>query len=724
MTKATALFLGLTLLGFHLLAQPDVVNGKNSKSNIVSKDTLYRPLEFVDYSRRPTTEFLPEWKEGIVYAGKSTYEISIKNLQVDATGNAARQWMAKVPGMSVWESDGSGLNTSIATRGFSPNRSWDLNVRMDGYDIAADPMGYPEAYYTPPTEFIGQIQLIKGAGALAYGTQFGGFLNYITLQPGNKKCQYNGSYSVGSFNTESALHAIHGAIGKWKYGVWLQQRTSDGWRANSEYKTQNAMFKIGRKFENDWNLQFEYVKHLSTAQQAGGLTDVQWVQDATISNRSRNWFHLDWEVYGLDLTQKKDRHFWSNKISFMKGIRNSVGYLKGIDSPDTFSERRLDLDNYQNLTFESRYTQFLSKSITWSSGVRGFYGRTNRLYDDKGGSVGSDADFEVIPNYVLGRDLNYQSGNAAAFSEWILEWKGLKFIPGVRYEWMQNSIEGRYSSTYNVTPASKVRNVFLYGAALEYHLNENNEVVLNYNKSFRPVLFSELTPQGTTDVIDPLLKDAQGYNVDAFVRGKVLKSKLHYQLGAFYTLYGNKVGTYKDANQVRHVTNIGDALSKGVETLLDYTFTNSQKKWSLNAWTALSWMNVTYTTWNDPTLTGDHQQKGNRVEYSPRYVHRAGLNVGFHQFSFQFNGNWMSDVYTDALNTDQPNASATIGKLPSYQVVDVSLKYNISKAVQAQVNINNVWNERYATRRSSGYPGPGLLPGTPRSVTATMSVTL
>ena len=721
MKFTTQLFICLIGLQASTMAQPSIPI-KRRPEDLISKDTIFKPLDFIDYSKRPTTEFLPEWKEGIVYAGKATYEVSVKNLQVDATGNAARLWMAKVPGMSVWESDGSGLNTSISTRGWSPNRSWDLNVRMDGFDIASDPMGYPEAYYAPPTEFMDQIQLIKGAGALAYGTQFGGFLNYRTAQPGFKKYHYNGVYSLGSFNTESAMHALHGTTGKWKYGIWLHQRTSDGWRKNSQYKTQNAMFKMGRSLANDFYVQLEYIKHLSTAQQSGGLTDAQWAIDPSISRRDRNWFQLDWQVYGLDITQKKDRHFWSNKLSFMQGIRNSVGFLKGIDTPDDLSNRQLDLDTYRNWTFESRYTQFFTKGFTMSTGVRGFQGNTDRLRDEKGGSIGNDADFGIIPNFEMSRDLDYKSLNAAAFTEWILEWKNLKCIPGVRYEWIQNSMEGRYSSTFNVTPSTMHRNVFLYGAALEYHITDNNEVVLNYNRSFRPVLFSELTPTGTSDVIDPNLKDAQGYNLDAFIRGKILNGRLHYQLGAYYTLYGNKIGSYVDANGVRNVTNIGDALSKGVETLLDYTFTQSQQQWSVNAWTALSWMNVTYTSWNDPTLTEENQQKGNRVENAPRYIHRAGLNIGYHQLSLQINGNWISEVYTDALNTDLPNSAATKGKLAAYKVMDASLKYNFTKNVQGLLNVNNFLNEQYATRRSGGYPGPGILPGTPRSVTFTLGI--
>ena len=695
----------------------------------ITIDTLLKPIVFFDYSKKATTEFLPEWKEGVVYAGKATYDVTVKNLQVDASGNAARQWMAKVPGMTIWESDGSGLNTSISTRGWSPNRSWDLNVRMDGMDIASDPMGYPEAYYAPPTEFISGIQLIKGAGALAYGTQFGGYLNYNTVEPSNQKCNYQGTYTIGSFNTQSMFHGISGTQNKWKYGMWVQQREGDGWRENSQYKTQNALVKLGRVLSNGFSVDFLYNKHFSTAQQPGGLTDAQWQLNDQVSSRSRNWFNLDWQVAGIHLVQKKANHYWSNKLSFMRGERNSVGFTKSIDVADIqnpitgFANRQLDLDLYNNLTFESRYTHFLKNGITLSGGVRGFKGYTDRLQQGDG-SNGIDADFHLNEGGKFGRDLNFTSTNVAAFSELILQWGDLKFIPGVRYEYMENTVEGKYSSTYEVSRQQKNRNVLLYGAAVEYHLNKDNEVVLNYNRSFRPALFSELTPGATTDVIDPNLKDAQGYNMDAFVRGKIWKSRLHYQLGGYYTLYANKIGNYS-MNSVRYVTNIGDALSKGIEALLDYRVSLPNKHWSLNIWAALSVMEVKYTSWNDPSISDVTKNlSGNFVENAPSYIHRAGINGSYKKTSIQMTSNWVSSLYTDALNTINSDIKATNGKLPAYQLIDVSLKYNFNKFVQAQININNITNEKYATRRSGGYPGPGLLPGNPRSITFSLNLNL
>ena len=70
--------------------------------------------------------------------------------------------MQRFQALWVQENDGTGIQTSIAVRGLNPNRSWEFNTRQNGYDISADPMGYLEAYYTPPTEAVERIEIVRG----------------------------------------------------------------------------------------------------------------------------------------------------------------------------------------------------------------------------------------------------------------------------------------------------------------------------------------------------------------------------------------------------------------------------------------------------------------------------------------------------------------------------------------------------------------------------------
>src|SRR5690606_33217957 len=128
--------------------------------------------------------------EGVMISqGKKNEVIQLAEINANKATNQGRQIYSRIPGLNIWESDGAGVQLGIGGRGLNPNRTSNFNTRQNGYDISADALGYPESYYTPPTEALKKIEIIKGAAGLQYGTQFGGLLNFEMKQPedGTKK---------------------------------------------------------------------------------------------------------------------------------------------------------------------------------------------------------------------------------------------------------------------------------------------------------------------------------------------------------------------------------------------------------------------------------------------------------------------------------------------------------------------------------------------------------
>ena len=72
-------------------------------------------------------------------------------------------------------------------------------------------------------------------------------------------------------------------------------------------------------------------------------------------------------------------------------------------------------------------------------------------------------------------------------------------------------------------------------------------------------------------------------------------------------------------------------------------------------------------------------------------------------------------IFTDANNTTTPSANGVTGILDNYRVFDLSTEYKFLKNYNIRAGINNLFDEEYATRLSSGYPGPGILPGEGRT---------
>ena len=81
-----------------------------------------------------------------------------------------------------------------------------------------------------------------------------------------------------------------------------------------------------------------------------------------------------------------------------------------------------------------------------------------------------------------------------------------------------------------------------------------------------------------------------------------------------------------------------------------------------------------------------------------------------------------SDFYTDANNTEEPTANAQSGKLDGYQVSDLTISFKPTPNYLFSIGANNLTDERYATRRAGGYPGPGLLPANARTIFATVGL--
>ena len=125
-------------------------------------DTIKKLATVVLIAKQQSPERMPETKENVLFSGKKNEVLKLSNINANLTNNNAREVFSRIPGVTVWENEGSGIQINVGVRGLSPNRSWELNIRQNGYDISSDVFGYPEAYYNPPLEAVETIQLIRG----------------------------------------------------------------------------------------------------------------------------------------------------------------------------------------------------------------------------------------------------------------------------------------------------------------------------------------------------------------------------------------------------------------------------------------------------------------------------------------------------------------------------------------------------------------------------------
>ena len=705
-----------------------------------------KPIEILGKKYQTDSKTINEGFQ--IIEGKKNENILLNNQIANKSTNNVRQLMAEVPGLNIWENDGSGIQINVSTRGLNPNRSWEMNTRQNGYDISSDVFGYPEAYYNPPLEAVERIELIRGSASLQYGPQFGGLLNYILKT--DKSCKpinFEGNLTTSSYGFISLFTRLSGQKGKWNYSLYNQARKSDGWRENGYYSIRNSYGHVSYQFSQRSKLSIEYTNMDYKMQQSGGLTDQNFESNPQQSFRSRNWFGAPWQIANLKYEHQLDTNFkFQISATGLWGERNSVGNLASANRPDSlnkstndFNNRQLDYDRYRNFGIEWR--NILNYKIGSSRqdlafGVRAYTAHTDRNQKGKG-TTNLDFDMtELSEKYTT--SLDFETKNIAAFAENTFHiGQNLSISPGIRFDWIESSMQGRLNivnnADINSAGLSSQRNVFLAGLSLQYRIMQHNTIYGSATQAYRPVLFSDLVPSATLDVIDPNLKDASGWNFDIGMRGDIFKL-IKYDFSAFLLSYNDRIGSLRlfpnndpTKSSYQYRTNLGQSQNKGIEASVQLDFSEWLKldqgfgHFSLHG--SGSYIDASYSDFKTYSTSGSAPNQtiveknlaGNRVEYVPTWIGNFGITYRYKKIGLNFQGRTTSDVYTDASNTEAPNPEATTGKIGGYTVFDLSSEFKINNHYHLGFGVNNFSNKRYATRRAGGYPGPGLLPGEGRT---------
>lgn len=690
-----------------------------------------------------------------IYAGKKTEVVQVENLVANKTTNKARQIYAQVVGLNIYEDCSGGLQLNIGGRGLNPNRSANFNTRQNGYDISADVLGYPESYYTPTAEAIREVQVIRGAASLQYGSQFGGLVNFKLIEPQAGKFNGKVRLSKASFKTTSAYAQVDGKTKKLDYLAYANYKEGNCYRPNSNYNSFNTFGKVKYKFSKNTSVNVEFTHMNSLAKQPGGVTDAQFYRDDQFSNRERNWFEVNWNLLAARLEHQineDSKLSWS--VNGLSASRNSLGFrtnrVSQVDSEDYY--RDLIKGSFKNISSEFRYLTDYSIGKTKLTGLLGAkYYQSKNTAKQGVGAKGSDANFTIL-NDVIGEntvrpsDFTFPNQNFALFSEQIIRLNpNLTVTPGVRFETIKTESEGTYSR-YDFDLAGNMindavftdnrvfdRQFFLYGVGVSYKPTIWTELYSNYSKNYRSVTFSDIRIINPSFQIDPNIQDESGYTVDLGYRGRK-NNQLHFDLSVFGLNYNNRLGEILQAEQrtnadgsvtetgkvIRYRGNIGRAFIYGFESFAEWNIGNTIKKIPDDVYSSI-FVNTALTK-STYLASQKNGVEGKDVEFIPFLNVKGGYRFGYKNLLGNVQIMHLSKQYTDATNAPQnklDNQRGIEGEIPAYSVMDLSLSYKW-KNLQLETGVNNLLNASYFTRRATGYPGPGIIPSDKRSYYITL----
>ncbi|MEO9513892.1 MAG: TonB-dependent receptor [Flavobacteriaceae bacterium] len=692
-----------------------------------------------------------------IYAGKKSEVVLIENLIGNLAANNPRQMYGQVVGLNIYENGDGGLQLNIGGRGLDPNRTANFNVRQNGYDISADALGYPESYYTPPAEALSEIQVVRGAASLQYGPQFGGLVNFKFKKPNpSKKLELVSRQTLGSYDLFTSFNSLSGTLGNFSYYTYFNYKKGNGFRPNTNFDSRNFFGSFGYQISEKTKLTFEATLFNYLTKQPGGLTDAQFLEDPTFSNRDRNWFHVDWKLFSLRLD-----HQFSAKTDFslnlftLDATRNALGFRTNrVSQADVPSEpRELLQDNFQNWGAEGRLLtryQINEKDAVLLLGTK-YYQSENKQRQGPGNNL-ETPDFEFaadeFPNYERQSQFVFPNLNAALFGENIFNLSNkFSLTPGFRFEYIKTQSEGSFRNIVldladNPLLNEEIednrtfeRSFFLFGLGASYKLKGATEMYANFSQNYRSVTFNDIRVVNPSFQVDENISDENGFTADIGIRSRS-GALLNYDISGFGLLYDDRLGEVlrnetrinaqgdivETGRIVRFRGNIGTAFIYGLESFADLSL--KELFWSNNDKIKLNYfMNLALT--NSEYLSSDENNvSGNEVEFIPKINLKTGLNFGYGNFLGSLQYTYLSEQFTDATNAPQDvtdNQRGIEGSIPAYDIMDLSLSYTFKK-LKLEAGINNLLDNTYFTRRATGYPGPGIIPAEPRTFYTTLQI--
>ena len=678
-----------------------------------------------------------------VFEGKKNEVVLLNNISANTATNNARQIFSGVTGLNIWESDGAGLQLGIGGRGLSPNRTANFNTRQQGYDISADALGYPESYYTPATEALERIEVIRGAASLQYGTQFGGTVNFIFKKPpADKTFEYTGRLTGGSWGFLNSFNSIGGTgkSKKWSYYAFYQRKQGNGYRQNSGFSVNSGFAQLNYAISEKSHASLEYTHMDYLAQQPGGLTDAAFERDSRQSLRARNWFAVDWNLLALTYTTRFSAATQFNIRTFaLLARRQSLGNLERINVVDLGGRRTLIDGQFKNVGTEARlvhrYALGGKTNQTLLAGVRLYAGRTTARQGDA--DSGSDANFTFRnAENVEGSDYVFPNYNVSVFAENVFRMgERLTLTPGLRFESILTKSDGYYrqrvfdfagnvvSDRRNEDAQSHGRSFLIAGLGAAYKLGKTTQLYANVSQNYRAINFTDLRVQNPNFAIDSNLQDERGYTADLGIRGK-LRNVFSFEVTAFYLYYNNRIGQILRADvaplylDYRFRTNVAASRNVGIEA---YGALNVARTLGLpadldlTAFVNAAVLSATYIHSKDATI------EGKEVEMVPPAILRTGIQASWRKWRGGLGYNWVAQHFSDATNAVR-TATAVEGLIPAYAVADLTASYQVRPWLGLEASCNNLLNAQYFTRRAESYPGPGIIPSDGRSVFMTVAV--
>lgn len=634
--------------------------------------------------------------------------------------------LRKASGLHVRDEEGFALRPNIGIRGLNPTRSTKTLLLEDGLFLTFAPYGDNATYYHPPVERFESIEILKGAGQIAYGpVTVGGVVNYLTPNP---PARPSATLRLAGGNRDylNGLASAGGTFGRTAVLAEVMRKQGDGARDNvhSEVDDVNlkAVFTLTPRhsltFKGNYYGEDSQVTYsgLTTAEYAQAPRQNPFVNDSFDGRRLGGSLKHTWLAGGQSLlvTQvygsRFSRDWWrQSSNSTQRPNDRSDPECGGMANLLTTCGNEGRLRDYDHFGVEPR----LRTSLT-------FLGLRSEA------EVGARAHFEVqerlqengaTPLSRTGarmEDNRRENQAYSAFAQDRLLLGDFTVSAGVRFESVRYERTNRLANAGRGATGSTDVTQWVPGGGVSWSPNPQWSVFTGLHRGFAPPRTEDIVSQ-SGGVVD--LDAELSWNYELGVRGLPLPG-LRFDATYFRNDFENQVVPASLAGGVGAVlANGGETLHEGFELSARVDSAawrrSDQNLYLRAALTSLPVARLQGLRFSSVAGSSSVSVSGNRIPYTPEMLLTAALGYAHPRgVTLQLEAVHVSEQFADDLNTAAASIDGQRGLIPAHTIWNASASLEV-RALKSSffVTAKNLLDETYVVDRSRG-----ILPGPPRLV--------
>jgi Fe(3+) dicitrate transport protein len=410
----------------------------------------------------------------------------------------------------------------------------------------------------------------------------------------------------GSYDYYRNYTEIDGTIGSLGYYFYYDHRQQEGFReANSDYNLNGGSPRLVWDVTSDSRFILTLDAYDEEHGEPGGMRRREavnppnsvFVEDGfTQSSRffdrfrlERYYAMLEYQKFFSERTQLDIKAFGGYLTRWSTRQRGG-GFGTLPSGPDANTDSiQLRSDYTEGLDARVRHDYNLFNDVSTIAGGIYFYHALQDRRDERGQTP--DAEHGTLRNLNTG-----VTWDGAIFAENRFKFGRLSIVPGMRLEFLNQSVDEEVNVSNPLHSQSDFNFVPLFGLGLGYVLVEGQpifsappiaggkgpeaknppapvvtgfgpprvELYGTVSQAYRPITYGELVPTGASSVVNGDLKEGEALQFEYGVRGKPWPF-LNFDVGGFYFTFDDQVGEVILPNGFTSTQNIGDARYIGFE---------------------------------------------------------------------------------------------------------------------------------------------------------------